>query len=219
MSSAPKRSLVALEGDCFAGKTTLAAQLSRRLNAVAIPEYSDLAKSPPFPPRTHADVRAALDALRSVEIRRCALASNMGLPVVIFDRSPLSCIAFQYGVRCLGVPCDHRLACDVFVAAAQAQHIATPQRYIYIAIDHATANARQLFRGPVAPHLMHPGVIDGMSRAYRHFLQALPSDRRLVLNGARPQASLVEQAVAFVTAPRTGRDIPPAAWNSLKELR
>lgn len=218
MTPTPKALVVAVEGGCFAGKTTLAAQLSHSLDGVAIPEYTDLAPSPPFPPRTHADVRAALNALRGLEIRRSAPAWRTGAPIVVLDRSPLSCIAFQYGVRCLGVPCDHRLACDVFVSAAQQHLIPTPQLYIHLAIDRDTARARQLARGAVAPHLMHRRVIDGMNHAYGHFLESLSRDRGLILDGAQPSASVTEQALTFIAARRAGSAIPATAWNCLKEL-
>jgi thymidylate kinase len=218
MARVPTPLVIAVEGACYAGKTTLAGQLSGTLDGVLIPEYSDLAASPPFPPRTHADVRAALDALRRLEIQRSGLARSTAAPLIVFDRSPLSCIAFQYGVRCLGVPCDHRLACDVFVSAAQQHQIATPQLYIYLAIDHATACARRLARGPVAPHLMDRSVVDGMNRACRHFLDSLPRDHCLIIDGAQPSASVTEQALAFIAEPRTGPAIPVTAWSRLREL-
>ena len=218
MTRGPKPLVIAVEGGCFAGKTTLAAQLSHNLDGVTIPEYSDLAASPPFPPRSHADVRAALNALRRLEIRRSALAWGTAAPIVVFDRSPLSCIAFQYGVRCLGVPCDHRLACDVFVKAAEEHLIATPQLYIHLAIDHDTAGARQVARGPVAPHLMHRRVIDDMNCAYRYFLDAISGDRRLLLDGAQPSASVTEQALAFIAEPRAGPPISATAWSHLRGL-
>ncbi|MGH7644988.1 MAG: hypothetical protein ACREMR_05325, partial [Gemmatimonadales bacterium] len=81
----PRGATVALEGPCFAGKTTLAAALSRRSGAVMIPEYAELAPLPAFPPRDHRDVRAALVHICDVEARRSAQARRAGTRLAVYD--------------------------------------------------------------------------------------------------------------------------------------
>ncbi|MGH8883584.1 MAG: deoxynucleoside kinase [Egibacteraceae bacterium] len=209
---------VAVEGTCFAGKTTLATALARRLRVVMIPEYAELAPLPPFPPRDHDDVRAALAYLRNLEIRRSAQVRRARTPVVILDRSPLSCIAFQYGMRRLGVPCDHRLAVEVFTDASTQRLITPPEQYVYLHIDQTVALDRQRDRGPVVACLMDPAAVEDMNRAYRHFLSRLAPDRRLILDGSRPLASLFAETSTFIATSRTDNGSPANDWRCLLDL-
>lgn len=213
-----RASTVAVDGTCFAGKTTLATALARRLRAAMIPEYAELAPLPPFPPRDHDDVRAALAYLRDLEIRRSAQTRRARTPVVILDRSPLSCIAFQYGMRRLGVPCDHRLAVEAFTTAAMQGLITPPEQYVYLHVEQAVARDRQRIRGPVMACLMDPAAVEDMNRAYRHFLHRLAVQRRLILDGSRPLASLLAEASAFITTSRTGDGSPAEDWRCLLDL-
>ncbi len=62
--------VIAIEGLCFAGKTTLANALAVAADTIVIGEYADLAPLPPFPPRHLSDVAAALDHFLRVEHQR-----------------------------------------------------------------------------------------------------------------------------------------------------
>jgi thymidylate kinase len=208
--------VIAIEGCCFAGKTSLALALSQHLDVTAIPEYADLAPLPPFPARDLDDVRAALDHLLGVERRRAA-AMRRGLrerKVVLCDRSPLSCIAFQHAIGRLGIPSDARLAAELFAAAAERGEILEPDAYIYLHIDRATALARQAVRGPVLGCLMDPSVLAAMQAFYQQFLNSLPADRRLVLDAAEPRGTLIEQAARFTHAQQALGPCPPGTWRA-----
>jgi hypothetical protein len=51
--------VIAIEGCCFVGKTSLVLALSQHLGVAAIAEYADLARLPPFPARDPGDIRVA----------------------------------------------------------------------------------------------------------------------------------------------------------------
>ncbi len=212
----PRPAVIAVEGCCFAGKTSLALALSRDLGVTVVPEYADLAPLPPFPARDLDDVHAALDYLLGVERRRtAAIRSSPGHnAVVVCDRSPLSCIAFQRAIGRLGVPSDARLAVELFATAAGRGEIIEPDAYIYLHVDRATALARQAIRGPVLACLMDPQVLAATQAFYQRFLDGLPPDRRMVLDGVQPRPSLVAQAARFARTQQTLGPRPPGAWRA-----
>jgi hypothetical protein len=191
--------LLAAEGPCFAGKSSLIAALVHQAAATAVPEYTDLAPMPRFPPRDRNAVARDLTQLRDLDISRTALARQSAGPVVL-DRSPLSCVVFQYAMRPLAPPCDHRLAVSTFTSAAQQGLIVLPEAYLYLRLDPAGILARQRSRGPVPPCLTDPVAIARMDYAYRHFLNQLPASSRLILDGRRPLIDLTADATAFIAA-------------------
>ena len=201
----PRPAVIAIEGSCFAGKTSLALALGHRLGVTTIPEYADLGPLPPFPARDLGDVRAALEYLLGVERRRTAAIRSSHSGVVVCDRSPLSCIAFQHAIGRLDVPADARLALELFATAADRGEIIEPDAYTYLHVDQTTALARQAVRGPVLACLMDPGVLAAMQAFYQRFLNSLPAGRRLVLDGAQPRSVLTERAARFAQGHRWTR--------------
>jgi thymidylate kinase len=210
--------VVAVEGWCFAGKTTLARALARQGAAVTVlAEYADLAALPPFPPRGPADVTAALEHFLALERDRAATAREAQAPLLVCDRSPLTLIVYEFGAAALGLPADPHGAADLFADAAESDHILIPDAYIHLQVPPDVAHARQQKRGPVRPHLMHPVLRDTVNAAYTRYLAQVPPARRLQLDGARPHRTLTARARGFLAdLPRaltvTAR---PPSWRCL----
>ena len=93
----PDPTVVAVEGLCFAGKTTLARALAARLAESPFPSTPTLAPLPPFPPRTTDDAAAALDHFLGLERDR-ARAARAARTGRVLDRSPLTIISYEYGM-------------------------------------------------------------------------------------------------------------------------
>src|SRR5450755_2968308 len=91
--------VIAVEGLCFAGKTTLARSIARHLGAWLGTEYADLITMPPFPPATEAAARARVSAILAAEAGRASRARASGTRLVIFDRSPLSVVGHEHAMR------------------------------------------------------------------------------------------------------------------------
>lgn len=200
---------VAMEGLCYAGKTTLARALAPLTGGTVIAEYGELAAPPPFPPRNEDDVIAALRHFLRLERARAAAARAAGTAVVLLDRSPLTLIAHEHGIGRLGVPCDPLGAAEMYAAAAETGEILTPCAYLYLHVPEDVAAARQARRGPVAAHLMHPQVRAGIDRACRAYLAALPAQRFLMLDGTVPAAMLAATAALFLSrAASTPQNLP-----------
>ncbi|MCK9903551.1 hypothetical protein CC117_29030 [Parafrankia colletiae] len=205
--------LVALEGGCFTGKTTLATVLASQLDATAVPEYADLAPLPPYPPRTLDDVHAGLDHLSRLEQQRADLARRLRTNLVLFDRSPLSCIAYQQAIAHLGIPADPHYAAGIFTHAVHAGTTLPPDRYLYLRLPRETVLARQRHRGPVQPHLVDPRFTTANDHASLRYLDMLPDDRRLILNADLPISQLAATAAAFLAT--TPASPVPVAWTRM----
>lgn len=91
--------MLAIEGLCLAGKTTLVHALAARLGALAVPEYADLAPLPPWPPHSREEVTAALRHFLRLEQQRGIFACRTPGRLVALDRSPLTLIAHEFGME------------------------------------------------------------------------------------------------------------------------
>lgn len=211
-----RRFVVVVEGLCFAGKTTLANTVAADAGVATVSEYADLADLPPFPPANAEAVAAALHHFLAVERDRAALAAASGAAVVLCDRSPLSLIAYEHGMRTLGIPRDPILAIDVFAAASDRGEILTPHAYIHLHIDPGAAHHRQAAqRAPIRPHLRDPQVQADMDNFYRRYLDAVPPQRRLQLDGDAPLPDNLDRTRTFLRhLPRVTAPNPPS-WRRL----
>lgn len=208
-SAAPR--VIAVEGLCFAGKTTLARSLARHLRVWLGVEYADMITLPPFPPATWAAARARLSALLAAEAVRSSRARDAGTRMVIFDRSPLSVIGHEHAMRARGVPADPQAAATWFARAADAGAILRPDAYLYLTVPDEVFLQRQRNRGHLPEHLIAPGVRSALGEFYTACLQAAGPGRVLGLDGTVPAASLAAQAAAFAAGlpPRIpGRPVP-----------
>lgn len=207
--------MIAVEGLCFAGKTTLAKAVAADPGVVAVPEYADLADLPPFPPADADAVAAALGHFLALERHRAALAATSGAAVVLCDRSPLSLIAYEHGMGTLGIHRDPILAIEVFAAASDRGEILTPHAYIHLHIEPATANLRQARRPPIRSHLRDPQVQAHMDDINRRYLDAVPPQRRLRLDGGSPLHDNLARARAFLRHLPQVTDPNPPSWRRL----
>jgi hypothetical protein len=203
---------VAIEGLCYAGKTTLARELAPLAGGAVISEYTDMADmsgTPPLPPRNLGDVTAALDRFLDAEHRRADAARACGAPVVLLDRSPLTLIAHEHGMKALGVPADPEGAARLYTAAAQAGDILTPGAYLYLAVPDTVTTTRRAQRGPVAAHLMDPRARAAIDRTCRIWLAGLPPGRFLDLDGTTGPAELAATAASWIRSLTPGIPLPP----------
>ncbi|MEV4416193.1 hypothetical protein [Catellatospora sp. NPDC049609] len=209
--------VVAVEGLSYAGKTTLVHALAQPVGGVAVAEYAEMGPLPPFPPRDHHAVIAALAHFLRAECDRTAAGRRAGHPVVLLDRSPLTLITYEFGVATLGVPAAPSYAAELYSQAAELGEVFTPDAYIYLRVSDEVTARRAAVRGPIAAHLSAPSVRAGIERAAAAYLAALPVGRRLELDGSRPLAELLGEAEAFVAA-LSSQTAPVASWRVLADI-
>ncbi len=196
--------VLAVEGLCFAGKTTLVRALAARIGVVTVPEYAELAVLPPWPPRNRDGVAAALRHFLRLEQQRAILARRTPGWLVVLDRSPLTLIAHEFGMGRLGVPAAPDLAADIFAEAAERGLILTPDAYVYLRVPAPVRAARQVRRGRLPAHLTDPAAQAGIETANNIYLDVLPPRRRVVLDGTASVADLANAVARLVV------DLPPA---------
>jgi thymidylate kinase len=204
--------VVAVEGLCYAGKTTLIHKLAACCTATTLPDYADMAPLPPWPPPDSDAVQAALHHFLHLERRRAGHARASRTPVVLLDRSPLTLIAHECAMRGLGVPADVGGAADLFARAAAAGSILTPDAYIYLAVPESVTRRRRPDRGPVAAHLDSPEVRGWIEHTCQTWLATLPVERRLLLDGTAQVGRLAQRSAAFLAT--VGGTAPPS-WRTL----
>jgi thymidylate kinase len=208
-ATAPLMPLVlAVEGLCFAGKTTLTRALARHLGVPAAAEYADLTELPPFPPSDQSAARTAISALLAAEARRSRQARACRSELVIYDRSPLTVIGHEHAMRARGVPADPETAAAWFTAASTTGAILTPAAYIYLTVPDDAARQRQQARGHLPEHLVAPDVRDTLTRFYDACFAADPGSV-LRADGTTPLTVLTRQAAAFAARlPATAGGMP-----------
>lgn len=209
------RTVVAVEGLCLAGKTTLVHALAARLGALAVPEYADLAPLPPWPPHSHEDVTATLHHFLRLEQQRGIFAHRTPDRLVALDRSPLTLIAHEFGMDRLGVPAEPDLAVHLFSEAAERGLILTPDAYVYLGVPSSVRAVREARRGRLPAHLTDPVTRAGIEAANRTYLDALPPRRRVVLDGRTCVADLVETVAQLVTDLPPPGEQPAPSWRVL----
>lgn len=207
--------VLAVEGLCLAGKTTLVNALTTQHPATtAAPDYADLAPLPPWPPHHDTDVHAALRHFLRLEQQRARTARHPS-QVVVLDRSPLTLIAHEYGMVRLGIPAAPDLAADLFADSAEHSQILTPDAYIHVRAPAAVRAARRAQRGPVPGHLVDRSVEAGIAAATRAYLDQVPPQRRLLLDGTANTRHLLHHVGQFIAALPPHGQQPPPSWRIL----
>lgn len=136
-----KQAIVAIEGNSFSGKTTTTESLAETFGVPIIHEYDKYAGGglnfPSFPPDNYSEAKKSIDFFVELETRRThdAIEHSIksGLPVVM-DRSPFSCLVFQWTVqkRLPEVPNAYAYSLETFEKAVQSGDIVLPDGLIYL---------------------------------------------------------------------------------------
>jgi hypothetical protein len=209
--------VVAVEGACFAGKTTLTRALGGAIGAGVIAEYADLGPLPAFPPAGVTAVRTALIRFLAVEAGRARAARALGRPVVLLDRCPLTLIAHEHAMAAMGVPADPGAAAWWFSQAARAGAILFPDAYIWLRIGERELAVRQARRGALPGYLAAPGVRAMTGGVYAAYFAAAGPGRVLELDGGLPAGRLAGRAGRFIAGLVESGAAPPPPWTVLAD--
>lgn len=133
--------IAAVEGNSFAGKTTLANSLKGSYGFKVVEEYDKYSGGghnfPIFPPETYGEAKKAVDFFTELEKRRSGDANDLATKTtdgVVMDRSFYSCICFQRAVSLLmpSVPNAYLYSLESFEKHVNDKNILVPPVLIYL---------------------------------------------------------------------------------------
>lgn len=184
-----------LEGLPGAGKTTLAAKLSRALGGPVVPEWvgledRDWARWPLTLPFYFAN-----DELKE------AVARFVAAPWVILDRHYASTLAFAYALDGEGQEsprADESWAGNLawFLEARSAGRLSPPDVVVWLDIDPALSLARQPRARAFDPVWGEAERLSAMRRGYAHIFERYETGIRIVkVDTSRPEEAVLDEVL------------------------
>lgn len=147
---ANRGTVIALEGVCCAGKSTIVKRLAAHLKAGVIPELPEFGRNL-FKPFTSSEA-VEYNGHRSVPIEMVRMAGAFGLSqyaeYVVLDRSFLSTLALGYGAIDLIGPEAYQGLARRVLSVIHSRELAVPDRTLYISVNEVTVQQRNLTRVP-----------------------------------------------------------------------
>lgn len=147
--------IAALDGNSFAGKTSITRTLGKDHDFAVVPEPSEYCTLPTFPPATYYDAKQSVDYFLEIEKRRSDDAVGFTATAsagVIMDRSLWCYLSFQHVVRkrMPQTPNAYEYCLDIFERGVRDRDVIIPSIEILVTPkDNAIHNRRVEQRGPV----------------------------------------------------------------------
>lgn len=186
----------AIEGESYVGKTsTIEAMKSvesiREKGIIVVPEYTVMGSLPAFPREDISDIKKSIQRIIDLEKRRTDnlvgnLAKNPG-DLVVFDRGPISCIAFEYAAQKTGYKGAALWLAEAFQREVEDKNIIVPNGFIHFTADKKIIREREEIdlasgQGKVMDFLQDEDVIKALNEAFVTFGDFLPEQLFLTLD-------------------------------------
>lgn len=190
-----KGEILALEGVCCAGKTTIVKQLAAHFKAGVVPELPEFGRNlfRPF-----ADGEAILyNGNRSIEIEKVRMLGAIGLSKivehVILDRSFLSTLALGYGAIDLVGTSGYRGLTEKVLSAMESEELPLPDKTLYISVDGQTVSERNETRVPkLDGYWVDPRRVERQNAFYESISVV---DGIEIVDGARDRGMVLEDCI------------------------
>lgn len=185
----------ALEGRSYVGKSTALERLRnieslRDKGIVIVPEYSVVGDFVKFPRTTMADLKKSITRIIDLEKKRSdilsgALAKGQN-GLVLFDRGPVSCIAFEHAAQQAGFKGAALWMAESFQRALGDDQIIVPRGMVHLTatneiIEERRKNDLASGKGDVINFLRDEEVIKTLKDAFAAFGDYLPKQLFLTL--------------------------------------
>lgn len=185
-----------IEGECYVGKTTTAETMKRlekiRDNGIIIvPEYSVIGQLPSFPRENIDSLKKSIQKMIDLEKKRTdhlsTELSRQPEAIVIFDRGPISCIAFEHAAEQNGYKGAALWIAEAFQKEMEAKNIIIPQGMIHLTADQGFIREREatdLATGHdrIIDFLKNENVIKSLNESFAAFGEFLPPQLFLTLD-------------------------------------
>lgn len=186
----------AIEGECYVGKTTTAEAIKNIENIkekgiIIVPEYSVIGQLPAFPRESSENIKKSIQRIIDLEKKRTDKLVNelahQPLASVIFDRGPISCIAFERAAEKNGYKGAALWMAEAFQREMEDKNIIIPRGMIHLTADRGFVNERKITdlaagRGQIINFLQDEGVIKTLNEAFEAFESFLPKQLFLTLD-------------------------------------
>lgn len=186
----------AIEGESYVGKSTSIEATKeigelREKGIIIVPEYSVVGSLPNFPRESIGDLKKAISQIIDLEKRRTDhLVNQIALNEdgkIIFDRGPVSCIAFEYAAEKSGYAGATLWMAEAFQNEIDNKNIIVPKGAIYLTasreiIEKREAESIENGHGKIMEFLRDPGVIASLNEAFAAFENNVSSQLFLTLD-------------------------------------
>jgi hypothetical protein len=185
-----------LEGESYVGKSTALERIRniesiREKGIIIVPEYAVVGEFVSFPRATTTDLKKAIQRIVDLEKKRTEILSN-GLArnkdgIVLFDRGPISCIAFEYAAQKAGFKGAALWMAEAFQRAIGDNKIIVPSGMINLTASNEIIQRRRSQnlkkgKGEIIEFLRDDEVIKSLNDAFIAFGDSLPEQLFLTLN-------------------------------------
>ncbi|MCX6808990.1 MAG: hypothetical protein NTW50_05005 [Candidatus Berkelbacteria bacterium] len=173
----------AVEGESYVGKSTSLEAIReigelRERGIIIVPEYSVVGPLPTFPRESIGDLKSAIQQIIDLEKMRTdhllnELEHNKD-GTIIFDRGPVSCIAFEYAAERSGYAGATLWMVEAFQNEIENKNIIVPEGVIYLTaskdiIEKRERKSIESGKGRIIDFLRDPGVISSLNEAFAVF--------------------------------------------------
>lgn len=185
-----------VEGESYVGKTSSLEVMKnieglRDSGIIIIPEYSMMGEFLPFPRENTADLKNSIQRIIDIEKKRTDYLidelSKKDNSKVIFDRGPVSCIAFEHAAKKAGFKGSALWMAEAFQKEISDNNIIVPSGNILLTASKEIIEERKKIdlskgKGEIMEFLKDEEVIKNLNDAFKMFGEMLPKQLFLSLN-------------------------------------
>jgi len=186
----------AIEGESYVGKTTAIEKIKnieniKERDIIVVPEYSVIGRLPSFPRMDIDSIKKSIQQMIDLEKKRTdVLAKNLSqkpFASVVFDRGPISCIAFEYAAERNGYKGAALWIAEAFQKEIENKNIIIPGGMIFLTADKGFIEERKVSslasgHGRIIDFLQDGNVIKTLNEVFKAFGDFLPKQLFLTLD-------------------------------------
>lgn len=203
----------AIEGQSYVGKTTtIEAMLNikeiREKGIIIVPEYSAIGALPSFPRNSIQGVKKAIQTIIDLEKRRTeVLTKKLSLDkdaMVVFDRGPITCIAFEHAAEKAGFKGASLWMAEAFQREIENKAILIPNGMIHLTASQEIIKSREINRVSgggikIIEFLRDENVIKSLNEVFAAFGEHLPDQFFLTLEtGNKSTDEVCAEVLQFI---------------------
>ncbi|MFW6025484.1 MAG: hypothetical protein ACOCRX_04010 [Candidatus Woesearchaeota archaeon] len=185
----------AVEGESYAGKTSALEAMKeigdlRENGIIVVPEYAVMGSFLPFPRESISDLKNSIQRIIDIEKKRTDYLSDElnknKESQVMFDRGPVSCIAFEYAAEKSGFKGAALWLADAIQKEINDKNIIIPRGNIHLTASKEVIEKRREIdlakgKGDIMSFLKDEKVIKNLNEAFKTYGEILPEQLFLSL--------------------------------------